>query len=101
MRQLLILILSVAITPVMAGNLPWEGDCCNASGICMRVSANKSQLVLLSDGRGGSVGKTVNGPAKQSAGGYRYTDMQFTPPSRTKDGLLRLNDDRQFMCFKE
>lgn len=84
-----------------SANPAWKGDCCNASGICMEINATSSKLVLVSDGRGGSLGTTISEIPKKNKQGFSYGAYYFQPPSGKNDGILRLQDDRQFRCFKE
>lgn len=77
----------------------WSGDCCNPSGICITVAVTPVDLRLISDGRGGSVNRVIIGQPKWSEGSWKFGGISWNKPTAKNDGVLRLDDGREFMCF--
>lgn len=100
------LVLSIAVGQANAnaksgkkGPQVWSGDCCNPSGVCMTVAVTPVDLRLISDGRGGSVDRIITGQPIWSNGSWKFGGISWNKPTAKNDGVLRLDDGRQFMCF--
>lgn len=101
MTLLAIIIPTVALASPTKLHPIWSGDCCNPSGICMTVKASPKELVLHSDGRGGSVTKTIYGkPLEIKKNYWVYGSISWQKPNKKIDGVLRLEDGREFTCFE-
>lgn len=102
MKLLAALLLSAVASPTFAASQPqWSGDCCNASGMCMVATVSPTQLRLVGDGRSGSVDRTINVlTVAQTKGSWKYGPISWSSPTNKKDGVLELEDGRQFTCFR-
>lgn len=102
MKFLAALLLSTSLSSAFAASPPqWTGDCCNASGMCMVATVSPTQLRLVGDGRSGSVDRTIKVlTVAQNKGAWKYGPISWSSPTSKKDGVLELEDGRQFTCFR-